>query len=110
MEKWYKGEKIGSDSGNGILPPGVSFQRHSLGSLLGSLVFIFFNGKDLHEQPKVRALKLADGRKGRAATATGTCLIFQSSTGWRTLKERETDEQIKAQVTLFPGKVSGAHS
>lgn len=72
MEKWYKGEKIGSDSGNGILPLGVSFQRHSLGSLLGSLVFILFNGKDLHEQPKVRALKLSDGRKGKAGTATGT--------------------------------------
>lgn len=106
MEKWYKGEKIGSDSGNGILPLGVSFQRHSLGSLLGSLVFIFFNGKDLHEQPKVRALMLTDGRKGKAATATGTCLIFQSSTDWRTLKERQTDEQIEAQVTFFPGELT----
>lgn len=110
MQKWYKGEKIGSDSGNGILPLGVSFQRRSLGFLLGSLVFIFFNGKDLHEQPKVRALKLTDGRKGKAATEKGTCLIFQGSTDWRTLKERETDEQIKAQVTLFPGEVSGTHS
>lgn len=64
MEKWYNGEKIGSDSGNRILPLGVSFQKHSLGSLLGSLAFffvcLFFNGKDLHEQPKVRALKLTD--------------------------------------------------
>lgn len=95
MEKWYKGEKIGSDSGNGILLLGARFQRHSLGSLLGSLVFIFFNGKDLHEQPKVRAFKLTDGRKGKAATTTGTGLIFQSSTDWRTLKERQIDEQIK---------------
>lgn len=87
MEKCYKGEKIGSDSGNGILPLGVSSQRHSLGSLLGSLVFIFFNGKDLHEQPKVRVLKLTDGRKGKAATEIGADLIFQSSTVWRTLKE-----------------------
>lgn len=36
-----------------------------MGSLLGSLSFIlflifFFYGKDLHEQPKVRALKLTD--------------------------------------------------
>lgn len=43
MEKWYNGEKIGSGSGNGILThEGVSFQRHSLGWLLGSLAFILF--------------------------------------------------------------------
>lgn len=56
----YNGEKIGSGSGNGILLLGMCFQRRSLGPLLGSLVFIFINGKDLYEQPKVRALKLTD--------------------------------------------------
>lgn len=84
----YNGEKIGSDSGNGILPPRVSFQRHSLGSLLGSLPFFgfFFNGKDLHEQPKVRALKLTDAKKGKAAAATKTRLVCRSSAwcGWQT--------------------------
>lgn len=51
MEKQHKGKKIGFDSGNGILLPGVSFQGQNLGSFLSSL----FNGKDLHEQPEVRA-------------------------------------------------------
>jgi len=91
VEEWYNGEKIGSGSGNGILPPGVNFQRHSLGSLLGSLPFIFFNGKDLHEQPKVRALKLSDVKKRKAAAATGTCLVCQSSAWCR----RQTGERSR---------------
>lgn len=53
MEKWYNGEKIGSDSGNGILPLGVSFQRHSLGSLLGSLAFIFLMERICMNSPKL---------------------------------------------------------